>query len=316
MIKNHLLTAALLIAAPAAWSQTVQTVLETGKDNEVIEPAKFRTNIPFEFTEGGSIIVTTAWGKAHQPIKLKFDNAAPTTVDSITKATLSDVQETGEKDKDRLMPTGQKITSRFLLTDNVQLGDINVKKVAFLQVPFAQRPAQGLLGRNILKKGIWKIDFENKMITFTNSLDSIGGLDKAKELPVKFDYFDRITVKMKMENTVTDVFEVDFGYNGAVTLPYDKFRKVAKDSYVRKASGTLSTAAGTVETNFYILKHGVLDFKGDTYLDFDITSSDAMKDKLLGLGFFSQFKYVIIDYVHKSLYVSTEKVPSYYKTKL
>jgi hypothetical protein len=67
-------------------------------------------------------------GKAHQPVKLKFDNAAPTTVDSITRSSFSDVQEIGEKDNDRLMPTGQKITSRFLLTDNIQLGDINVKK--------------------------------------------------------------------------------------------------------------------------------------------------------------------------------------------
>jgi hypothetical protein len=58
---------------------------------------------------------------------------------------------------------------------------------------------------------------------------------------------------------------------------------VAKDGYVRKAPGTLSTAAGTVETNFYVLKHGVLDFKGDTYLDFDITSSDAIK-QAAGIG--------------------------------
>lgn len=67
MIKNHLLTVVLLIAAPAAWSQTVQTVLETSKDNEVIEPTKFKTNIPFEFTEGGSIVVITAWGKHINP---------------------------------------------------------------------------------------------------------------------------------------------------------------------------------------------------------------------------------------------------------
>lgn len=315
-MKKHFLLGVSCITLGSV-SQGQQTVLETNKrNNELIEPAGFKTVFPFSFTEGSQITVTTYWGKEHKPIKLIFDNAAPTSVDAVTKSNLADVQETGESDKDRLMPTGQKITTHFLVAPNVRFGDINVRNVAFLTTPYVRKTASGLLGRNILKKGVWKIDFENKMITFANSTDSIGPVDKMDKLPVKFDYFDRITVKMTMEKKMTDVFEVDFGYNGAVTLPFKQFSKLAKDGYVRKASGTATTAAGAVETNYYLLEHGILTFKDETYLDFTITSSDVIKDKLLGLGFFSQFKYVIIDYVNKALYLSREKVASYYKTKL
>lgn len=320
MSKNYLLVAIFAISGSAAFCQEpAQVVLETSKiNNEIIEPAKFKTVLPFELTKEGILIVTTYWGKEHKPIPLQFDNGAPTTVDSLTKTTLTNIQETNTHDKDRMMPTGQKITNHFLVAPNVQFGGINVQNVAFLETPYIGHSPTGLLGRNIQKKGIWKIDFLHKSITFTNNIDSIGSLDQAKSLPVKFDYFDKITVKVKMEDATSEVMDVDFGYNGAVILPLDKFTKLAKakkNSYVRKATGTATTLAGVRSTNYYVIDHGILSFKDDTYLDFEIASSDIERNNLLGLGFFSQFEFVIIDYINKAIYLSKKKVPGYYKSK-
>jgi hypothetical protein len=313
MKRMHVLTGTLLVFTVTSFSQIPRVKLECSRDNVSIKKSEIKTSFPFELVEGG-IIINTFWGKEGQPIKLKLDNGANTSVDSLTKITLKGFRETGTPDKERHTPNGQTFMSHYLVTDNIQVGALNFKDVPFMPVPYEDRPAQGLMGINILKMGIWKIDFEHKQISFATKIDSIEGLNDATLFPAKFNR-QGIEVEVEIDHTHKEMFEVDFGYNGQLTLPIEPFSKVTKNQYVRKATGTSATVAGVVETKYYIYEHAVLSFKGDTHLDFEITCSEVVKNKLLGTGFFSQFKFVILDFVNKKIYISKGKVASYYKPR-
>ncbi|SDH21950.1 aspartyl protease family protein [Chitinophaga filiformis] len=308
MKRMHILFGGLLILTVPAFSQIPKVKLESIRNNVSVKRSEIKTSIPFELVDG-NIIINTYWGKEGQPVKLKLDNGANTVVDSLTKITLKDIRETNTPDKARHTPNGQTIMSHYLVTDNVRVGDLNFKNVPFLPVPHQEGPEQGLMGINMLKKGIWKIDFEHKQISFATTIDSIEGVKDAKPFPAKFNRDGDIKVEIEIDHSQKELVSVDLGYNGDLVLPPASFTPVIKDKYVYKATGTSSTIAGVVDTRFYLYEHAVFSFNGDTYLDYEVSTSDIVKDKLLGAGFFSDFKFVIFDFVNRNMYVSKGLIP-------
>ncbi|OQP38609.1 hypothetical protein A4H97_17950 [Niastella yeongjuensis] len=304
----RLLAGSLLIFTVPTIAQIPKVKLESIRNNESVKESDIKTTIPFEFVEG-SIIINTYWGKEGTPVKLKLDNGANTVLDTLTKSTLKDIRETNTPDKVRHTPNGQAIMGHYLVADNVRVGDLNFRDVPFMPVPHRSGTDQGLLGYNMLKKGIWKIDFEHKQITFATTMDSIVGLNDAKPFPAKFGRHGDIEVEMLIDDVQKEKVNVDFGYNGDLTLPPASFTPLVKNRYVFKGTGTSSTIAGVVNTRFYLYEHAIFSFKGNKYFDYEVSTTDVDKDKLLGARFFSDFKFVIIDFVNKKMYVSNGEIP-------
>ena len=64
----------------------------------------------------------------------------------------------------------------------------------------------------------------------------------------------------------------------------------------------LSTSAGSIKGNIYRLP-GEIKI-GDASFHTAIVSNESIEETLLGLGFFSQFQFIILDYKNKSVYIS------------
>jgi len=158
------------------------------------------------------------------------------------------------------------------------------------------------VGESIMEHGIWKIDFENSRITIASNIDSIKGLRAAKMLPAVFT--DKaIEIEIRFSNNNKQKIGLDLGYNGDIILPAAAFMlAVAPGKKTAVEKRKFSTPAGS----------GIVDDRsardhiqaGGQLAEVRISSNKLVKEKLIGLGFFRQFKFMVIDYLNKAVYLS------------
>ena len=73
--------------------------------------------------------------------------------------------------------SGEKFDRKYFLADFVYLGNVLIKDVSLMEMPgndaalkdTTYPKVDGLLGLSLIRKGIWKIDFEKNIITFNRS---------------------------------------------------------------------------------------------------------------------------------------------------
>ena len=166
----------------------------------------------------------------------------------------------------------------------------------------------GIFGKNLMKKGIWKIDFERNLLIMTSSIDSIQEVKNALKLPVTFSGSDKIKMEVAFKNNVKSTLELDLGYNGGVAIKKKTFDKIDLDHTAKVKEGTTTSVAGTQKVTFYSLDNEQVK-AGNKNFTIGIRFNNAHTLNLLGLQFFAQFKFVIFDYLNQAVYVSNEKMP-------
>ena len=277
-------------------------------DKETVVPSNFKIEIPFEFPKQESILISTYFAKENITRKLKFDNHAPT---SLRTSTLKDnlaFNKVGKLFVGKPTPDGKTIPNNFFLTDSIVFGNVIFNQILTNEIPDQAVNGEnvtrdGLFGKNLIKKGIWKIDFENKKLTFTSSIDSLTDAGNKYILPSKFNETGKITIEALFENNVKETIDVDFGFNGTIILPKKVFDKIDINHKATSKKGTTTSVTGTETTTKYILDSTNLKV-GEEKFNLTIRSTDNVSLKLMGLGFFSKFKFVILDYRDKKVYLS------------
>jgi hypothetical protein len=270
---------------------------------ETIEPKEFKTAMAFEIRDG-KLFIPTYWGKKKAKQLLAFDTHAPTWADSSILNHNNSVSRVNNLLFRTTTIDGAKLTGSVYKCDSIRLGSVRFDKVIIYNIPsdsdgLNTRGVNAVFGDNLISMGVWKIDFENSLITFASSLDSID-LQNTTKLPVEFSD-NIIRIDAVFPNGNHKKLAVDLGYNGSAVLSRTQFAEM-------NSSGKTDSVFNILPEKYYLnssessRRISIANRNYPAILHF----SEAIKESLLGLGFFLQFKFVILDYRNKSIYVSNE----------
>ena len=272
-----------------------------------VYPKHFNIQIPFGLFAKG-ILIDTYWGADQVLYKLYLDNHSPTWANEH----IIHYNPSISKSKDFLYSTttadGKAIAGDVYVCDNIRLGGVHFKNVSFYNIsnPSNAGKADGVIGENIMNKGVWKIDFTHQQLQFASSIDSVKGLEEAELLTAEFTD-NAIEIKIAFRNAITETLELDLGYNGAVILPAEMAKPIFYgNTKIYTDSMQFSTPGGTAA-----IKNSVANDKieiGGRNFNTFITSNEMVREKLIGLRFFNSFNFIVIDYLNKAVYVSKKTI--------
>lgn len=276
---------------------------------ETVNPSTFKTEVSFLYQKEDRIFIPVFFEKENLTRTLLFDTHAPFCIYNSMVENSKEFIKVGESS--RKTPDGKTFKTVSYLTDGVKFGTTTFNHVLTNGIPDKttsdNQKYDGIFGDNLLIKGIWKIDFAKNIITFTNSIDSIDNLQDAEKITTSYSRSDNFVIDILFENNFKENFEVDLGYNGYITLPKSKFDKIDTDHKATIKNSTVTSIAGTQEVTQYKLSNTIVKFSDrSSPLNTTLISSSVMKKKLLGVGFFSMFKFVVFDYTNKTIYLSKE----------
>ena len=276
-------------------------------DKETVAPTHFKTEIPFQMYKN-QIFLPVLFRKEGITRMMKLDNHAPFSLRTSVVNNNKAIDKVGKFLVNKPTPDGKKIDNIFYMTDSISIGKLNFNHVILNDIPNqleldSNQKYDGLFGKNIMKKGIWKIDFENKTITITSSIDSLKTNIPLEKIVANFTKTDKIQFDILFKNELYEKIDMDLGYNGMLIIPKENFDKVdEKHKAVVKEGYTITVAGKQTVTNYNLDLVGIKI--GDKDFDVTLRSTNNMRGKLLGVGFFSKFKFIVIDYLNKDFYIS------------
>jgi predicted aspartyl protease len=277
-------------------------------EGEQVLTTNFKTEIPFEFPRKESILIPVSFNKEAITRKLKFDNHAPSSLSISDLKNNKAFSYVGKFPIGKPTPDGKTIDNLFYLTDSVQIGSVNINHILINGIPDRKATDtttryDGLFGSNLLVKGIWKVDFEHNRIFLVSNIDSLTGMTEATTLPARFTGIGNIVLDVSFENGIQEKVDVDFGYNGPIMLPKKTFDKIDVQHKATSKKGILISAGGTTETTKYNLDSAKIVIGGIPF-NSTIRSSDNMRSSLIGLAFFSKYRFVVLDYINNKIYLA------------
>lgn len=289
---------------------SIKTINNISNQNlDKVEPSSFNTIIPFEIDDSKSIVLNAKLGNDSMNYYFKLDTHAPTSIDEsfINAANFKFLGAL--KLINKKTPTGDNFEQKYYKLNYLQIGSIKIMNSLFLALP-SQKSLNnkyiGLLGNDILAKGVVFIDFENNLLHFSNSIDSFGIKNDKIQINGVFHKSDKITFDEILINNREIKLELDLGYNGSIILDKENFNKVDVNKTAEIRTGHSKTVSSIKKGIYKVLDSADVNISGKIIPTNVVNVDIIKKTNFIGLGFFSRFKYVIIDYPNKKFYVSKE----------
>jgi hypothetical protein len=267
-----------------------------------VTPKNFHIQLPFEIGREG-IFIDTYWGKEKIKHRLLWDNHSPTWAGDKTIRNNISVFKSTDLTYRTTTADGSSIEGDVYICDSIAIGPVTFGNVALYEIK--NKRIDGVLGDNIISKGVWKFDFDKSEITFASGIDSITDIQYATKLPATFTE-NAVLIKVAFRNDVEKNLELDFGFNGAILLPSDTFKKVAKGNMkFYKDTRGFSTPANSNITEHSHAFDSV--FISDSSFVTFLTTNKLNKESLIGLAFFRNFHTVVLDYINKAIYIKRKR---------
>jgi hypothetical protein len=215
--------------------------------NITVTPKHFKIEIPYE-TDRAGIILNTFWGADRISHKLYLDNNSPTWANDRVIQNNKSVSKSKNTSYRSTVADGSFIKGDVYICDSISLGQVTFNHFGFYKISgksYAGKTelGEGVIGDNLLSKGIWKIDFKNKKITCASSMDSIGELQNAQLLPCTFND-NTIEVKLEFPHKKAKTFQLDLGFNGMLIIPLEEFVSFEVGKRIYADSFRFSTPSG------------------------------------------------------------------------
>ncbi len=272
----------------------------------IASPEKFHIQLPLTYNKRG-ITIATYWGQEKKALMLNLDNHSPTWVNNNVIAGNAAIKKSSHFLYSTTTADGKSIYGDVYVCDSIRMYALTFKNVALYNISTPENAGRpdGVIGENMMREGIWKIDFNNRRMQFASSSDFIEGWSEADILPTRFTG-DAIELDFQFSHHISHTLELDLGYNGFIMMPADVFASITSDNKkIQKDSMLFSTPAGNtiVENSIAADSIGI----GHQWLATLITTNPTVKENLVGLRFFSRFAFIIMDYPRKRIYVSKER---------
>ena len=215
----------------------------------------------------------------------------------------------------------------YVTIPDIKIGNLNYKNITVGKHDMEYMNVDGILGANIMAKGVWDFDMKNKQIIISNEYD-----EKLYSNPIKS--------KMKLANTGSPLVTIkyfekikeknaylDFGFNGLVSMSPKTYKKLKKRDLIKQeiyGSGKIGYSAfgeNYASTRVINLDIQVGEFRFDNFL----ADVDWDEESTIGCVILNYYR-VILDFKNKDIYYipTTKKKPSiefkthgisYHKTK-
>jgi hypothetical protein len=267
-----------------------------------VSPKNFKVQIPF-ILNGRGIIINTYWGTEKSHHVLCLDNYSPSWI----KGPLIKYDKSFIRYKDHNFKTstadGTRIQGEIGVCDSLTFENIMFTKVPFYVMPYNSKDDandDGIFGIDLISKGIWKIDFKKKELTFTSDIDSLPGISQAEIFPSVFDG-QSIKIDVRFGNNVVKKMGVDWGYNGNLLLPLKEFNKINTENKAVSRFARFSTPASSKTINILSIFDTVNINRN--WFSTIVSSGETVRERLIGLQFFRVFDYVIFDFINKQIYI-------------
>jgi hypothetical protein len=205
---------------------------------------------------------------------------------------------------------GRNLQGDVYMCDSINIGSLRFANVPFYNISNAgnHNKIDGAVGESIMKHGIWKIDFSSKRIAIASNIDSIKSLDLATRLPAVFTE-KAIEIEIIFSNGNKQGVGLDLGFNGAIILPSAAFMLAmgsGKKTVMEKRM--FSTPGGSRLVDDRTAHDRIR--AGYQYFETLVSSNRLVTEKLIGLHFFTQFQFMVIDYINKAVYLSKKRMPA------
>ncbi len=259
---------------------------------------QFKIRIPFDISPKG-IMVSSIWGAKQIKLELLWDNNSPTWLNNILVSNDPSFTRARNTFYSTTTADGTPINGNVYNCDSARIGNLAFKNVSLYEIPNSM---DGVIGENMITTGVWEINFLNKIITFSSDIDS---LDDRKEANLVKTHFKdgRIKMKVLLRKRMLKDIEIDFGQNGGILLPISAFFSLAFDSSKTYKKDLLFTTPSGKNIVQSIISRDTIFIGNNPHITI-ISTNELVKEKLLGLGFFTKFEFVIFDYKKKQFYVS------------
>jgi hypothetical protein len=165
---------------------------------------------------------------------------------------------------------------------------------------------EGLIGASLLQAAIWQIDFQSGVITITDTLSRLPGLDRASRMPfIRADAAGSPRISVGVSNSQDLSLLIDLGFNGSLAIPTatleaagDRITDAAPEERGRSAATVLGDAqSATRIARVSELRLGDLQLR-----DFPVITGPAVSDFHVGIEFLRHFR-VTIDWLNDQLYL-------------
>lgn len=264
---------------------------------ETINTYEFKQNIPF-YEEQGMMFVDVIVGG--QPKRFIFDTGASTIIDDDFAKTIPYEIVGIRRHRD---VTGTKRRIKTIKLHQFSVGSIpfggviaGISDLSELQAALCL-DFVGILGANVMNKAIWQIDYTQKMLTITDSRDSLPLWDSDHAFNFYSAGQGTPTIHLVLGNEYRGDVIFDTGFTGVISLPQSMCppeitQFITKHSVVK---GLFSTTVNTSQTTF--LPNLRLD--GKFHLDKQMVSFSQNEFRpLIGNNFLKNF-ITIIDWKHQ-----------------
>jgi hypothetical protein len=179
------------------------------------------------------------------------------------------------------------------------LSNTGVSDMAVLK----NRANGGLIGADLMKNAIWKINYGCREITLSTSLDSLNIHDSIKPIKLYLDETGSPWIQAQIGDLPKLDFIVDLGYNGSVLLPEHLLAKpVFNDSLTQQEMLKLST--GFYSEDVQLTYKFIKTFKWGPHVWEDVKASSSGNNTkaLLGNAFFENH-VLVLDFIHHKLFL-------------
>ncbi len=267
-----------------------------------VSPKHFKVQTPF-MLDGRGIIINTYWGSEKKHYVLCLDNHSPSWI----KSSLIQYNQSFIKSKNVSFKTstadGSPIQGDVGICDSLSFENIVFRNVTFYVMPYntkGNKNDDGVLGIDIMSKGIWKIDFRKNELSFASDIDSFKEIKQTEIFPATFDH-QAITVSVDFGNSNVKKMSIDLGYNGDMLMPLGEFKSISKSNKTFVNLSRFSTPASeNVVNNLSVFD--TVNISHNWFITI-VSSNETVKERLIGLAFFRRFDYVIFDFINKRIYI-------------
>lgn len=266
-----------------------------------VYPEHFKITTPFIIGTHG-ILINTNWGEDKRHHVLFIDNYSPSWIKkSVVQA--DNLLLKGSEFKFRTSTgSGKPLEGKVGICDSLAFESVAFKKVPFyiIDSDTNDKTYDGVLGSELMSKGIWKIDFKNNLLTFTSNIDSLPESLGCESILTTVES-NRIMVNVGLSSGLTQHMFVDLGFNGDLLVSQDDSVYLSSKSKFVTDKVKLSTPSDTK----IISRLSALDtvkISNHWFATF-VSTTKSTNDRLIGLQFLRRFSFIIIDFKNKKLLV-------------
>ena len=265
--------------------------------NGEIELRESLTEIPFEYRLGLPIIQVNINGKSYDFL---FDTGA---INIISEELASELDLKTISVQPTRDSQGKRSMLKTVKLDSIQLGTAYFMKTAAIvadlnkSIDISCLHIDGIIGSNLMKMAVWQIDYQNQLITITNSKEALDIPDNSKIIPFETSSIGKQYIDIEINGVLEKHITFDTGSNGGIVCSKSTYNKLLKtDSQLKSYFGFGSNSSGlygngSTDSLFYVRPDSVKI--GNLNIDNQIVKFKKKGSRIIGNEFLKNYRIIL-----------------------